>query len=268
MIDIHSHILPGLDDGAEDLKTALEMARMAVDDRITKMIATPHLFRGGYPSGGIEGVRKAREEFIRTLEENSIPLEILPGAEVHVSHNLIDEIKNHRASLVLNKSRYLFLEFPSEHVFSGVKDLIFELKTIGIVPIIAHPERNSVFRHNPNSLYGLLHMGALTQVNQGSFSGVYGSRAQEAVFRFLELGYVHFLATDCHNTWIIRPQLSGAVKKASQIIGEKNARALVEDNPLAVVGDKELTYMPEPQKAEKKKKTLRIRLPSFIKGKE
>jgi len=268
MIDIHSHILPGLDDGAGDLKTALEMALMAVDDGITKMIATPHIFRGGYPEGGIEGVKKAREEFIRALEENSILLGILPGAEVHISHNLVNEIKANREALVLNGSRYMFIEFPSEHIFSGVEDLIFKLKTQGIVPIIAHPERNSVFRHNPNFLYDLLHLGALTQVNQGSFSGVYGSRVQDAVFRFLEQGFVHFLATDCHNTWIIRPQLSGALRKASQIIGEDNARALVDDNPLAVVEDKEIPYMPEPKKTEKKKKSLKIKLPSFIKGKE
>lgn len=250
------------------METALEMAQMAVDDGITKMIATPHLFRGGYPEGGIDGIKKAREKFIRALEKNSIPLEILPGAEVHISHNLVNEIKNHRRSLVLNKSRYMFIEFPSEHVFSGVKDLIFKLKTMGIVPIIAHPERNSVLRHNPEYLYDLLHMGVLTQVNQGSFSGVYGSRVQEAVFRFLELGYVHFLATDCHNTWVIQPKLSGAVRNAEKVIGEKNARALVEDNPLAVVEDKEIPYIPEPKKAEKKKKSLKIRLPSFIKGKE
>lgn len=268
MIDIHSHILPGLDDGADSIETALEMAQTAVDDGITKMIATPHLFRAGYPKGGIKGVKKARKKFIYALKENSIPLEILPGAEVHVSHNLIDEIKTNRDSLVLNKSRYMFLEFPSEHIFSGVKDLIFKLKTSGIVPIIAHPERNSVLRNNLDFLYDLLNMGALTQVNQGSFSGVYGNRAQNAVFRFLELGYVHFLATDCHNTWVIQPKLSGAVRKAGKVIGEKNARALVEDNPLSVVEDKDLSYMPKPQKEERKKKTLKIKLPSFIRGKE
>ena len=250
------------------METALEMAQMAVDDGIIKMIATPHLFRAGYPEGGIEGVKKAREEFIRALEENSIPLGILPGAEVHISHNLVNEIKANREALVLNGSCYMFIEFPSEHVFSGVEDLIFKLKTQGIVPIIAHPERNSVLRKHPDFLYNLLKMGALTQVNQGSFSGIYGSRAQEAVFRFLELGFVHFLATDCHNTWIIRPQLSSAVRKAAQLIGEDNARALVDNNPLAVVEDKELPYMPEPRKAEKKKKSLKIKLPSFIKGKE
>lgn len=250
------------------METALEMAQMAVDDGITKMVATPHLFRAGYPEGGIDGVKKAREKLILALEENSIPLEILPGAEVHISHNLVNEIKANREALVLNGSRYMFLEFPSEHVFSGVKDLIFKLKTIGIVPIIAHPERNSVFRHNPEYLVDLLRMGALTQVNQGSFSGVYGSRVQDAVFRFLEWGYVHFLATDCHNTWVIQPKLSGAVRNAEKVIGKKNARALVEDNPLAVVEDKELPYMPEPRKAEKKKKSLKIKLPSFIKRKE
>ncbi|MFO7981722.1 MAG: CpsB/CapC family capsule biosynthesis tyrosine phosphatase [Candidatus Aminicenantes bacterium] len=267
MIDIHSHILPGVDDGAKDMKTALEMARIAVGDGIKKMIATPHLFRGSYSIGGLSQIKKAKQKFIQALKENDIPLEILSGAEVHISHNLIDEIKAHRSSLALNQSRYMFIEFPSDHVFSGVKDLVFELMTEGTVPIIAHPERNSVFRRNPNFLYELVQMGVLTQVNQGSFNGIYGGRAQEAVFRFLELGYVHFLATDCHNTWVILPKLSGALRKAEEVIGEENARALVWDNPLSVVEDKELTYLPEPREAEAKKKTFKIKLPSFMKKK-
>jgi len=267
MIDIHSHILPGLDDGAKDMETALRMAQMAVEDGIDKMIATPHLFRGGYPSKGIEGIERTRKEFIQKLEENSIPLEIFPGAEVHISHNLIKEARENRETLVLNKSRYMFIEFPSEHVFSGIKDLIFELKTQAIIPIIAHPERNSFFRHHPEFLSELLRMGALSQVNQGSFNGIYGSGPREAVHRFLELGFVHFIATDCHNTWVIQPLLSKALKKAGEIIGEENARALVEDNPWCVIEDKGLSYNPVPQEAKAKKKTFNIKLPSFIKKK-
>ncbi len=267
MIDIHSHILPGVDDGAKDMATALEMARMAVDDGIKKMIATPHLFRGSDSASGFEEIEKARKEFTEVLKENDIPLELLVGAEVHISHNLIDEIRDHRRFLVLNQSRYMFIEFPSEHVFSGAKDLVFELMTEGIIPIIAHPERNSVFRRNPNFLYELLEMGVLSQVNQGSFNGIYGTHVQEAVFRFLELGYVHFLATDCHNTWIIPPRLSEALKKAAGVIGEDSAKKLVEDNPLCVVEDKEVSYTPEPKKAEAKRKTFKIKLPSFMKKK-
>jgi tyrosine-protein phosphatase YwqE len=110
-------------------------------------------------------------------------------------------------------------------------------------------------------------MGVLAQVNQGSFNGIYGSRAQEAVFRFLELGCVHFLATDCHNTWAILPKLSTALRKAEEVIGEKNARALVWDNPLSVLEDKEITYIPEIRSVETKKKAFKIKLPSFLKKK-
>ncbi len=268
MIDIHSHILPEVDDGAKDLKTALEMARMAVDDGIKKMIATPHLFRGSFSASGFGAIEKARKKFTKALKEHDIPLEILPGAEVHISHNLIEEIKSDRRFLVLNQSRYMFIEFPADHVFSGVKDLIFELMTEGIIPIIAHPERNSVFSRNPNFLCELLQMGALSQVNQGSFNGVYGGRVQDAVFRFLERGCVHFIATDCHNTWVIQPRLSEAARKAGEVIGEENARALVEDNPLCVVEDRDISYIPELQEAEAKKKTFKIKLPSFMKKKE
>ncbi|MBD3414632.1 MAG: hypothetical protein GF421_09400 [Candidatus Aminicenantes bacterium] len=267
MIDIHSHILPGLDDGAKELNTSLEMARIAVEDGITTMIATPHLFRGSYSVSGFDAVNKAQKSFTKALKENNIPLEILLGAEVHVCHHLVDEIKAHRDFLVLNQSRYMFMEFPSDHVFSGVKDLIFELMTEGIVPIIAHPERNSVFRRNPHYLYELLEMGVFSQVNQGSFNGVYGTRVQDAVYRFLELGYVHFIATDCHNTWVILPRLSEAVRKAGEVIGEEKAKALVKDNPLCVVENREISYVPEPQSAANQKKSLKIKLPSFMKKK-
>jgi protein-tyrosine phosphatase len=267
MIDIHSHILPGVDDGAKDMKTALEMARMAVDDGIEKMIATPHLFRGSYSAAGYDEIEEAKSQFRHALKENNIPLEIFSGAEVHVSHNLMDEIRMNRRFLVLNQSRYMFIEFPSDHVFAGVKDLIFELMSEGIVPIIAHPERNSVFRHSPNFMYELLQMGALCQVNQGSFNGIYGTQVQETVFRFLELGYVHFLATDCHNTWVILPRLSDALKKVQEIIGEEKARALVEDNPLCVIEDREISFIPEPREAQAERKAFKIKLPSFIKKK-
>ncbi len=155
----------------------------------------------------------------------------------------------------------MFVEFPSEHVFRGVKELFFELMSEGITPIIAHPERNSVFARNPSFLFELVQMGALAQANSGSFSGIYGREAEEVVFRFLELNLIHFIASDGHNTRSLAPRLSEALKKAEMVIGEEQARALVKENPEAVLEDREIPYLPEVINPEEKGKKLRVKIP-------
>jgi len=261
MIDLHCHILPGLDDGAESLDEAVEMARIAERDGIEKIVVTPHLFRDNFVHEDLSIIEERRRELSKALEANNIQIEILEGAEVHISHNLIDEIRKNRNYLVLNKSSYMFVEFPSDHVFSGVKELFFELMSEGIIPIIAHPERNSVFVRNPSFLFELVQKGALVQVNSGSFSSVYGRDAEEAVFRFLELNLIHFIGSDAHNTRSMAPRLSEAVKNVEYVIGEERARALVNDNPRAVLDDKEIPYLPEAINPEKRGKKLRVGLP-------
>ena len=121
MIDIHCHILPGLDDGAESMVDALEMAAAAEQEGIKKIIATPHLFRDTFEHDDLSIVIKKKEELKKNLDRNNINVEIFTGAEVHVSHNLIDYIKEQKAFLMLNRSSYLLVEFPSKHIFSGVR---------------------------------------------------------------------------------------------------------------------------------------------------
>jgi len=270
MIDLHTHILPGLDDGAQTIEQSLAMAKMAVEDGINKIVATPHIFRGNYvyKDEKIGIIDETRRQLVQALEENNINLEVYSGAEVHISHNLLDEIIKHRHVLVINRGSYMFVEFPSEHVFSGVKNLFFELMSEGITPIIAHPERNSAFFRSPELLYELIQMGAFAQANSGSFYGNYGSRALEAAYQFLELRLIHFIASDCHNTKSIVPNLSQALQKAAEIIGEEDAKALVEGNPQAVLDDAELPYLPDPVNPKEKEKSFKIKIPKFFKRKD
>jgi len=261
MIDLHCHILPGLDDGAQNLEEAVEMAGIAERDGIEKIVATPHFFRNNFVHEDSGIIEERCRELSRALEAKNIKVEILGGAEVHISHNLIDEIRKNRSYLVLNRSSYMFVEFPSDHVFSGVKELFFELMSEGIMPIIAHPERNSVFARNPSFLYELVQMGALTQANSGSFSGIYGREAEEAVFSFLELNLIHFIGSDGHNARSLAPRLSEAVERAGMVIGEDRARALVKDNPRAVLEDREIPYLPEAINPGEREKRLRVRIP-------
>ena len=264
MIDLHTHILPGLDDGARSLEESLEMAKIAERDGIEKIVATPHLFRGDFIYEDLSIIEKKRSELSQALKENNIHVEILAGAEVHISHNLIDEIRKNRENLVLNKSSYMFVEFPSDLVFSGAKNLFFELMSEGIIPIIAHPERNSVFIHSPSLLYELIQMGALSQANSGSFSGLYGRRVEEAVLHFLGLNLIHFIASDCHGTHSVVSRLSEAVRKVEMIVDEEKAHALVKDNPQAVLNDGEIPYLSDPINPKEKEKSFKIKSPKIF----
>lgn len=265
MIDLHCHILPGLDDGAESLEEAVGMARIAEAEGIEKIVATPHLFRDNFEYEDLSIIEERRKELSNVLEINNIQVEILSGAEVHISHNLIEEIRKNRNYLVLNQGSYMFIEFPSDHVFSGIKELFFELMSEGITPIIAHPERNSVFARSPSLLYDFVQMGGLAQANSGSFSGIYGKEIEEAVFRLLELNLVHFIGSDGHNTRSRAPRLLEAVKRAEMVGWKEKAKTLVWDNPKAVIENREIPFLAEPVNPEEKEKKFRVKIPFFKK---
>ncbi len=266
MIDIHSHILPGMDDGARSRDEALEMLRYAECDGIEKMVLTPHLFRGEFEGKNPGVFSRKTQSLKRHLKTAGIHIELFCGAEVHISHDLISKIRDHREHLVISGTSYMMVEFPSDHIFSGIKDLFFEIMNEAITPIIAHPERNSVFMHKPQLLVELERMGSLAQVNRGSFLGLYGKRVREFVFNILDWNLVHFIGSDSHNLRSLVPKLSDAVKMAAERIGEEPAAALVTTNPQAVLDDKEIPYHPEPINPVDKKKSLKIKLPRFRKS--
>ena len=264
MIDLHCHILPGLDDGAGTLEDSLAMAETAWKDGIKTIVATPHLFRGNFSTDDFSLIEERRREFREALEKNKVAVEVKAGAEVHIAHNLIDKIRTHRNDLVINGSAYMFIEFPSSHVYPGVKNLVFDLMSEGIIPIIAHPERNSVLVRHPGLLYDLVGMGALAQANGGSLTGYYGREAGEASIRFLKWNLIHFLASDAHSSSSIPPRLSEAVKRAEAAIGKDRARSLVFDNPQAVLDDREIPSLLSPVDPRKLKKSLSFRIPDFL----
>jgi len=264
MIDLHSHIFYGLDDGAKSLEESVKMARVAADDGIRQIVGTPHLFRGLHGCRDFSLIEKKRDELQRRLEKKKIDLRVHCGAEVHVSHNLIEEIKKNRKYLVIEDTSYMLIEFPSSHIFSGVKNLFFELMSEGIVPIIAHPERNMVFRENPALLYELIEMGTFAQANRGSFVGVYGRKTKEAALAFLGLNYIHFLGSDAHSSRTVSPKLTDAFFDIEEKIGEERAFALVWDNPRAVLKDDEIPYRFDPVFPGAREKSLRLKIPHLF----
>jgi protein-tyrosine phosphatase len=267
MIDLHCHILPGLDDGAATLDDALEMARRAQEEGVEIIVAAPHVFRDNFDWGDFSIIEKKRRELAEAVQANNIQVKILRGAEVHISHGLINAVKKNRSSLVLNGSSYMLVEFPPNHIFPGIKKLFFELMAEGITPIITHPERNIVFIENPVLLYELVQSGALAQANTGSFLGLYGDRAQKAVSLLLELNLVHFIASDGHSPHSLSTRLKEAVEKAAIIAGEERARALAKDNPEAVIADRDLPFLRPPVSPKEKEKPLSVKMPGFLRRK-
>jgi len=226
MIDIHAHILPDLDDGPPDDASALAMARQAVNDGITAIIATPHVHPGGLDDNIIAAKVK---KFKALLQENNIPLDIMPGAEM-----TCDGWASPRLGL-LNNGPYMLIEFPHAYIPSTAEELFHSLQGQGVFPILAHPERNAGVIQNPEALLRLLPHGVFLQITAASLIGTLGSAAQQCALYLLRQGAVRFLATDCHSPTHRKPELTLAYKIAAKIIGKKQAAILVNDNPLAVV---------------------------------
>ena len=264
MIDLHCHILPGLDDGARDLADAVAMARIARDDGIASIVATPHVNKGSFEFPDLGVFDAARARLTEALEAESVGVAILPGAEVHITHGLLGDVRSRGRGLCLAGSSYLIVEFPSDHVFSGARDLFFDLMSEGVVPVIAHPERNSMFARSPELLFELVSMGALAQVNAGSLLENHGPETGEAVRGLLRHGLVHFIASDGHNKGSKAPRLAAAAESAAAVIGREGAAALVEDNPRAVIGDRDIPFHPDPVDPRGRVKRLKIRVPGFL----
>jgi len=210
MLDFHSHILPGLDDGAPDMDTALEMARIAVADGITEMVATPHYIEGSMENG-IETTLSKVEEFQRALDEQSIPLKVFPGAEIYLSPETSKLLVGGELMTVNNKGKYLLVELPMQNVPDYVENILFELKVSGVTPIIAHPERNLELASNPNLILELVLKGYLLQINSGSVKGLYGKQVRKTAQLLIRNGLVHLVGSDAHSMGERSPKVREAM---------------------------------------------------------
>ena len=234
MIDLHCHILPGLDDGPPAMEMALEMCRIAVDDGIRTIVATPHMLNGVYAIPPAL-VHKSIEEISRILEKESIPLRVLPGADIHVDNSLIECLDNGELLTVADRGRHLLLEFPQDTVPREVKDLLFQLQLKGLTPIITHPERNVEIQQNVDLLKEFIQMGNLTQITAGSLVGTFGSRIKEFTQKLLEYRMVHLVATDAHNADRRPPLLSEARKIVEDCLGPEEADLIFLKRPAMII---------------------------------
>ncbi|PLT35763.1 tyrosine-protein phosphatase [Bacillus sp. V5-8f] len=197
MIDIHSHILPGVDDGAKDLKASIEMAKVAVNEGIRTIIATPHHKNGDFENSPASIFRKV-EELNEILSTESIPLTVLPGQEIRIYGEFIEDYETGQL-LTLNQTQYVFIECPSNHVPRYTDKLLFDIQMRGLVPIIVHPERNSEIIENPDLLYQFVKNGTLSQLTASSIAGHFGKKIKKFSLQLIEANLTHFVSSDAHN---------------------------------------------------------------------
>ncbi len=233
MLDLHCHILPGIDDGAADLETSLEMARIAVNDGIQTIACTPHIYPGMYENTAT-GIRAAIAALQLELDQRGIPLRLLAGADVHLEPGLAGSIKAGRVP-TLAGSRYLLLEPPHHVAPPRFEESVFELMVAGYIPVITHPERLSWIEDHYEVFGRLVERGAWMQVTAGSVTGRFGRRPKYWSERMLDDGLVHILATDSHHPKKRPPLLAEGRQAAAIRVGEQEAERLVVSRPQGIV---------------------------------
>ncbi len=219
MIDLHCHILPGIDDGAKSLDETLEMAKIAVSEGIHHMIATPHYIQYSEYLNK-QGIEKLVEEVNSILRNEGIPLTISSGHEVYMTPDL-PKLVEQQEVCTLHNSQYILIEFPMNDIPMYAEDIFYELKLMGLTPILAHPERYPMVMDNPNLLLKYLNLGVLCQANVGSVRGFFGDRVQKTVMQLIEHDMIHFIASDAHTPRNRAPKMQKALAEITRIDAKK-----------------------------------------------
>lgn len=235
MIDLHCHMLPGIDDGAPDRAVAVAMARCAVADGITDVACTPHIYPGLYENDR-DGIVAAIAAFRDVLAEEGIALNLVVGADTHLTPDLVDGIRAGRIP-TLNDTRYLLFEPPHHVAPPRLEESVFNLLVAGIVPVLTHPERLSWIDTHYEVFGRLVHAGALMQITAGSLTGRFGRNPKYWAERMLDEGQVHILATDAHHIDKRPPLLAEAREAAAKRVGDAEAVHLVQTRPRGILDD-------------------------------
>jgi protein-tyrosine phosphatase len=263
MIDLHTHILCGLDDGAKTIEESIEMCRISYHDGVRTIVATPHILPGIYKNNRstilskVQELNEAIKKFgvqsseFRVRNPNSAicnpqsAFQILPGADVHFSSDLFQDYEREEIVTVNDHGRYLMIEFAFQGIPYQAEEVLFKLLTKGIIPIISHPERNVEIAQKPKRYYEMVRMGCLGQVTAMSLTGDFGSGIKRIAERLLSKRLIHVIASDTHSTQRRPPILSDGVKAAEKIVGKEEARKMVTEYPQAIIEGRK-PNVPEP----------------------
>lgn len=231
MVDIHCHILPGFDDGAGDIQDTLEMASLAQASGTKVIVATPHCNVPSEPDNYYSSrYRDAFYSACKALEEEHIPIKLLPGMEVFATYDLPELIKDNKV-LTINQSNYLLMEFAFDEDPEFVEIMVDRVKEISIRPVIAHPERYEFIKNDLEFARLLVEKGCIFQANKGSLMGRYGRRSEETVYKLLKRNLISIVASDAHSAEVRTPDMRRARAAAKEFCDVKK---LFEDNPLKI----------------------------------
>ena len=252
LIDLHCHILPGVDDGSKDLQMSLDLAKVAVDQGISHILVTPHHMDGEYTNHKSDVIKKAAE-FQKSLNSEKIPLIVFPGQEVHLTGQLMDAILTGDVLFMDETNRYLLLELPHDGVPAYTAEMIFNLTTRGITPVIAHPERNLGIQKNPDQLYEFVKMGCLSQLTSSSYLGVFGEKVQTLTEELIKANLGFVFASDAHNFKGRRFLMKEAFEKLAQEEGTQKAE-LFNANAKSIINGDDVAEVDYTHVSSKKRK--------------
>lgn len=248
MIDLHSHIIPKIDDGSGSIEETFNILKEAVNNGFTDIISTSHYIENYYEADVEE--RKAWINALQmNLNEKKIPINLHIGTEAYASLEIKKLVKENKIA-TLNNSRYLLFELPMNSKPKYLEKIIYNVLDLKLVPIIAHPERYIYVQQDPNMLIELINKGVLFQSNFGSVVGVYGKSAKNTVEKLLKSDMIHFLGTDTHKQNTIYPIINEILNKLEKTIGRSKIEELTETNPRLVLENKRMEVK-EPKEIKK-----------------
>jgi protein-tyrosine phosphatase len=244
VIDLHCHILPGIDDGAGDLSVSLRMARAEVEQGVTVVACTPHILPGLYHNSG-PAIRQSVQNLQQAFDQEGIALRLVTGADVHMTPNFVGGLRSGQL-LTIADSRYVLVEPPHHTAPPQLEDFFFNLVVAGYVPILTHPERLSWVPSRYETIKKLVRAGVWMQITAGSFTGAFGRNALYWAQRLLDEGCVHLLASDAHDAERRPPDLGAGRESVAKRVGAEEAEHLVLTRAMGILNDQPPSSLPTP----------------------
>ena len=256
MIDLHNHLLPGIDDGAKKVEETLEFLRIARRDGVRQVTATPHMKPGVYDNSRqtiLDRVALVKEA---QRGDEAEAVELLPGAEVFYTADVVERARRGELMSVADRGRYVLLELPYQQLPKQVDETIFQLKLLGLTPIMAHPERVAYYLEDLERVAASVRLGALTQVTGASITGLFGAKARNFALQMLERGLIHVIASDSHDVRYRPPILSAARELVRRRAGTDTELRIFERIPEAILAGRDVE-VPTPVEAPRRRGLLR-----------
>lgn len=240
MVDLHCHLLPGIDDGSKSMKISLRLAREATENGVTHALLTPHHMNGRYVNHKQDVIQRTKE-FQKQINAHNIPLTVFPGQEVRINGQLSEVLDKDDILFADTAGKYIMLEFPDDDVPHYTNQMIFDLQQRGIIPVIVHPERNTKIMAEPDLIYQLLEKGCLSQITASSYVGTFGKKVENFSRQLIEAGQGYVFASDAHDLPGRKYEMRQAFEKLRYEFGktitnqyQQNARLIIngENVPL------------------------------------